>query len=135
MTDRKEIARFWYDCVQIGREEIFGDHDAKYRPLHMLDEANTMFAGYIGRQYANGIGVLLLGINPGGGTDAYTRTREDGQFYPSLTTFKEAADEEILEAFEHVNDAFEVVVTHWGIGGSWSQSSVRWVSDSTSRPS
>ena len=116
MTFRSEICELWHDCVQIEREGIFGPHEPKCRPLHLADDADTMFAGYVGRRYRIGAGILLLAINPGGGGDAYrSRTREDGQFYPLLRSFKHAAPEEAVETFERVNETFAAMVKRWNV--------------------
>ena len=116
MTFRREICELWQDSVQIEREVIFGPHDAKCRPLHLADDANTMFAGFVGRRYRSDAGILLLAINPGGGGDAYrSRTGEDEHFYPLLRAFKRATPEHALEAFERVNEAFAEIVRHWNV--------------------
>ena len=116
MTFRKEICKLWQDSVQIEREVIFGPHDAKCRPLHLADDANTMFAGFVGRRYRTGAGIVLLAINPGGGGDAYrSRTGEDEHFYPLLRAFKRATQEHALEAFERVNETFAEIVRCWNV--------------------
>ena len=116
MTFRREICKLWHNSVQIEREVIFGPHDAKYRPLHLADDANTMFAGFVGRRYRTGAGILLLAINPGGGGDAYrSRTGEDEHFYPLLRAFKRATPEHALEAFERVNETFAEIVRRWNV--------------------
>ncbi len=116
MTYRKEICDLWHGCVQIRREVLFGLHDEKCRPRYLIDDANTMFAGYVGRRYRTGAGILLLAINPGGGGDAYrSRTGEDEQFYPLLKAFKNAAAKEAPEAFERVNEAFAAMVQRWNV--------------------
>ena len=116
MTFRSEICKLWHDSVQIEREVIFGPHDAKYRPLHMADDANTMFAGFVGHRYRSGAGILLLAINPGGGGDAYrSRTEVDEQFYPLLKAFKRATPEHALGAFERVNETFAEIVRRWNV--------------------
>ena len=116
MTFRMKICKLWHACVQIERESIFGRLDAKYRPMHLADDANTMFAGYVGRRYKAGTGILLLAINPGGGGDAYrSRSREDEQFHPLLRSFKNAAPEEALVAFERVNQTFAEMVKRWNV--------------------
>ena len=75
-----------------------------------------MFAGYVGRQYRPGKGVVLLGINPGGGGDAYSqRTTEDRIFYPLLHAFKNAPPLDAMGAFERVNEYFARVLPSWNI--------------------
>ncbi len=116
MTLRRGICELWQDSVQIEREVIFGRDDARCRPLHLADDAKTMFAGFVGRSYSSGVGILLLAINPGGGGDAYrSRTEEDEQFYPLLRAFKRATPEHALEAFERVNETFAEIVRRWNV--------------------
>ena len=70
--DRKKIANFWRDCARISREYIFGTADQHRAPKHLLDDAATMFVGYVGPRYKPGVSPILLAVNPGGGGDAYT---------------------------------------------------------------
>ncbi len=75
-----------------------------------------MFAGFVGRRYRTGAGIVLLAINPGGGGDAYrSRTGEDEHFYPLLRAFKRATQEHALEAFERVNETFAEIVRCWNV--------------------
>ena len=116
-SDRGEIAERWRDCAHISRKEIFGFADEKCAPKHLLDDAATMFVGYVGASYQPGVGVVLLAINPGGGGDTYeSRTVEDQMFYPLLMNAKKAAGpSEVLESFERVNMAFIHVVKRWNL--------------------
>jgi hypothetical protein len=114
--NRREIAECWHDWVGISRKEIFGSVDERCTPKHLLHDAATMFAGYVGADYRPGVGLLLLAINPGGGGDAYeNRTAEDQMFIPLLTRFKQAGHRERLESFECVNAAFSNIVKGWKI--------------------
>ena len=90
MLDRSALARHFHSLTQITRDEIFGDADPSYAPINLPIDAATMFAGYVGSSYQPDAGLLLLGINPGGGGDAYTsRTQEDENFYPLLAALKQ----------------------------------------------
>ncbi len=75
-----------------------------------------MFAGYVGRNYIPGQGILFLAINPGGGGDAYDqRIPEDEIFYPLLIAFKEARGANVLPACEAINKAFVPIVKNWNL--------------------
>lgn len=74
--------------VAIARQEIFGAADEKCMPRNLPADSATIFAGYVGSQCSPGAGLLILGINPGGGGDAYAaRTEEDQVFHPLLAAF------------------------------------------------
>lgn len=114
--NRQELARTFHSFTAISREEIFGAHEATIRPINLLDDASTMFAGYVGAQYIPNSGIAILAINPGGGGDAYTaRIPEDEIFYPLLSAFKGAASADIPAAFERVNESFAGIVTGWNL--------------------
>lgn len=111
---RKSLAVHFQGLTGISRKDIFGDADTKLRPLNLPADNDTMFAGYVGSGYLHRSGLLLLGINPGGGGDADTRRiPEDEVFYPLLHAFKAANDDRVSGAFEAVNEAFVPIVKRW----------------------
>ena len=115
-SNRMEIARHWQDCARVSRRDVFGSFDEKYVPVHLPDDASTMFTGYVGLDYKPGAGIVLLGKNPGGGGNGYTsRTAEDQVFYPLLMRLKTAEHSEILESFEDMNMAFMRIVRGWNL--------------------
>lgn len=86
------------------------------RPVNLPEDAETMFAGYVGLNFTPGDGLVFLAINPGGGGDAYiTRTPEDELLYPLLGEFKRSTGDEVRERFEDVNAAFTRVLPHWNL--------------------
>ncbi len=110
---RRKVAPLVHRNAQVGRTAIFGPDEPRLRPVNLPSDADTMFAGYIGRRYQSG-GVVVVAINPGGGRDAYRkRTPADEVFYPLLEALKTAADEDVDRAFESVNDAFVPIVQQW----------------------
>lgn len=116
MEFRKAISQHLHQLVQVSRKDIFGDSDLKYTPINLPEDSATMFAGYIGANYQQGSGLLLLAINPGGGGDAYTkRIPEDEIFYPLLKEFKQAGDAEVFPAFENINNSFASIVQRWNL--------------------
>jgi hypothetical protein len=115
-SNRETLASHFHRIANISRAEIFGASDAELRPTNLPDDANTMFAGYVGINYRKGRGLLLLAINPGGGGDAYTqRTPEDGAFYPLLVQLKTSSPEKSCEAFDRINNAFVGIVQRWNL--------------------
>lgn len=110
---RRKIAKRFSDNVRISRATIFGAADP--RPISLVEDAETMFAGYVGPRYAQG-GVVLLAINPGGGGDAYQRrTAQDEKLYPLLRKFKSATDTEALKRFEEINGVFPNMLRRWNV--------------------
>jgi hypothetical protein len=111
--DRFAIAQQFHRNVQVSRAQIFGGNDPV--PLHLREDAETMFAGYVGPDYKPG-GVVLLAINPGGGGDAYSyRTPEDQRLYPLLRAFKSATPENAFPIFERINDELARVINSWNL--------------------
>lgn len=110
---RGEIAQLLSANAKVTRQEIFGLLDPK--PLHLADDAETMFAGYVSTRYRAG-NPLLLAINPGGGGDTYTvRTAEDRRFYPLLRQLRDADGAASLLPFEAINRAFAEVLPRWNV--------------------
>ena len=86
--NRSALAKIFNTNTQITRGTIFGSGAEKSMPLHLRENADTMFAGYVGKTYEPG-GIVLFGVNPGGGGDTYDRrSYEDPTFYPLLQAFK-----------------------------------------------
>jgi len=116
MEFREAISQHFHQLVQVSRKDIFGDSDLKYSPINLPEDSAIMFAGYIGVNYQQGSGLLLLAINPGGGGDAYTkRIPDDEIFYPLLMEFKQAGDAEVLPSFERINNSFASIVQRWNL--------------------
>jgi len=113
MPFRQDIVDRWYSNVQISRAEIFGDADDSSRPTDPTDNAETMFAGYVGKDYVPG-DCLLLAINPGGGGVAM-QSRADDEFYGLLKAFKQGDESERKRLFEAINTAFIEIVKSWTV--------------------
>ncbi len=63
---RAHLAQHFQMLTAIECAELFGVSDKKYQPRNLPEDAATMFAGYVGKDYAGGRGFLILAINPGG---------------------------------------------------------------------
>ncbi|AKI03198.1 uracil DNA glycosylase superfamily protein [Hoeflea sp. IMCC20628] len=113
---RCSLARHFHDLTQITRSEIFGDTDAQLRPINLTSDSAIMFSGYVGSGYEVNKGILLLGINPGGGGDAYEkRSLEDELFYPLLKDFRGSSEKSALDDFELINKEFATIVKGWNL--------------------
>lgn len=111
---RRSLAIHFHRLTRISRHDLFGEADSQLRPKNLPTDNETMFAGFVGSKYVCGKGLLLLGINPGGGGDSYAkRISEDEVFYPRLHAFKSANDDSILEHFENINESFVRIVKGW----------------------
>ena len=112
--NRTKAAQHFYSLTQIEREDLhLGDE--KYLPLCLQDDARVMTTGYVGENYEPGKGILLLGINPGGGGTKFAaagRSAEDELFYPHLYEFKATGS---LGSFERINNAYARVLPYWNL--------------------
>ena len=113
---RHVIANLWHGLAQhIDRAAFFGVGDmATWRPLHLGADSETMSVGYLGSRYRPDTDPLLLGINPGGGGDAYTtRSLQDEHLYPQLMTFRGAQTAEASAAFEELQGVYPSAIRSW----------------------
>ena len=72
-----ELYEATLNAVRLSRSDIFGLSDTQL-PISEPKDSEFPQIGFVGRGYHRG-GTVLLGINPGGGGDAYTRTSEDAR--------------------------------------------------------
>tara|TARA_Y100000590_G_scaffold364361_1_gene422721 strand:+ start:109 stop:822 length:714 start_codon:yes stop_codon:yes gene_type:complete len=88
-TFHSKIATLSHQLVQLERDKFFGSDDHyKWMPLFQKDNASVMCPPYVGKSYKKG-GLLLMPINPGGGT-ATSEDKNDGDdlVYPLIHEFK-----------------------------------------------
>jgi hypothetical protein len=115
-VNRTVFAHHFHSLTAITREEIFGSAESAVQPINLPADSATMFAGYVGKNYEHGRGLMLLAINPGGGGDAYVkRIAEDEVFYPLLQSFKAAQVDDLVAAFERINQSFASIVQAWNL--------------------
>jgi hypothetical protein len=110
---RNIAAHHFHSLAQIEREDLhLGDE--KYLPLYLQDDARVMTIGYVGKNYERGKGIMLLGINPGGGGVKFAsgRSAEDKLFYPNLYEFKATGS---LESLAQINKAYTQVLPLWNL--------------------
>ena len=111
---REQIAIQFYKNSQISRNEIFGNADYKYMPANYQEDASTMFAGFAGKNYKKN-GVVLFGVNPGGGGDGYKKHPRDDELYSQLKIFKNCNKKSSLIEFEKINVIFLPILKEWNL--------------------
>ena len=83
-------------------------------PIQNVDNAATMFAGYVGPAYDVG-GLAFFGVNPGGGKDNSVPHSDDERFYTLLRGFRAASPATLSTCFEAINAAFPPIVESWNL--------------------
>lgn len=81
-----EIVTAFHKTAAMRRGSIFNSDELM--PISAQQDANTAAPGWVGPAWASG--TLLVGINPGGGGDAYQRNRTDDLLYSVLREFRDA---------------------------------------------
>jgi len=111
-----QVARRGYDTalsvLKKGRAAFFGGGDVdlpKNRPLKLKDDLTPSF-GYVGERYSPKTGVLILGINPGNGSDV--RSEADEQLYPALISFTENPSQ---KHFAEAQQAYKAACVTWPV--------------------
>ncbi|MCG5517219.1 MULTISPECIES: hypothetical protein [unclassified Ectothiorhodospira] len=97
------ITRVFHDVAKLKRDDIFADQ--ALTPITALDDARTPAPGWVGPSYHPG-GIVFIGVNPGGGGDAYRRNPTDNLLYEKLRAFRDASPSSVSSAFEEVNKAW-----------------------------
>jgi hypothetical protein len=77
----------FHNVAQLRREHVFPDD--RLLPITHQEDARTAATGWIGRDYQPG-GIVLLGVNPGGGGDGYRGNPTDAELYRQLREFRDA---------------------------------------------
>ena len=111
---RRQIANQFYQNSQISRKDIFGPNDHKYMPINYQEDASSMFAGYVGSNYKHN-GVVLFGVNPGGGEDNYKKHPCDNKLYTLLKIFNNSNDSSSYNNFEKINNIFLPILKEWNL--------------------
>jgi hypothetical protein len=62
MITRTDIAVHFHNVSQFTREQLRLEEE--HMPLYNQQDAETMFAAYVGKGYIPGEGTLIIGINP-----------------------------------------------------------------------
>lgn len=98
---REEAAKLWHWVANICRNPDFSD-------LAAQSTATLLHPGFLGPEYPiDGTGTLVIGMNPGGGTD--TPNMEERE---SLTDMR---DKGSLDAFDKLNEIAAQLFSSWPI--------------------
>ena len=89
------IVDAFHATSRLTRSDIFVGDAAT--PITAIEDANTPAPGWVGDAWQNG--TVLIGINPGGGGDAYRRNPTDDQLYGLLRAFRNAEGVERQHVF------------------------------------
>jgi len=93
----------FHKVAQLRRENLF--RDDRLMPITHREDANTAAPGWVGHDYQPG-SIVLLGINPGGGGDAYRGNPTDRALYGRLRAFRDASPQDLEAAFTRLNESW-----------------------------
>ncbi len=111
--NRKRLALLWRAQMKIERRDIFGDRDRSLMPVKERRNAKVMSPGFVGPHYCVN-GVVLLGGNPGGGTDTFVRRPHDRLTYPAYRRLQSAkTDVQVEDAFAGLTRAYIEAIPKW----------------------
>lgn len=112
----EQTAKLWHEIAHIPQDEFFVGNDHK-KPTNIIEDAQTIAPGLVGKNYKKG-GIVLMSVNPGGGTDAYTaRTPQDKELYTNLRKFRDAkTTEDIIERYNELQSCWLRVQKQFNIG-------------------
>lgn len=96
----------FHNVAQLRREHVFPDD--RLLPITHQEDARTAATGWVGRDYQPG-GIVLLGVNPGGGGDGYRGNPTDAELYRRLRAFRDAPPESRETAFAEVCSAWVAI--------------------------
>jgi len=89
--------------ANLRREDLFPNDQLV--PITHLEDARTSATGWVGHDYEPG-GIVLLGINPGGGGDTYRGNPTDAALYGRLRAFRGASPKDREAAFRALTETW-----------------------------
>lgn len=108
MTD--DITKAFHSTARLQRSSIFTSCDLD--PITAPENANTAAPGWVGSAWRSG-GTLLVGINPGGGGDAYKGNPTDYRLYNLIRAFRDSPPVDLADALRAMSDAWMAIqATH-----------------------
>ncbi len=106
-----ELYEIMLSALRIDRSEVFFPADSQF-PVSEPHDAMLPQIGFIGEDYRKG-GDILLGINPGGGGDAYCRTAEDYLLLPIIAALR--TEEASLEVAKTAFSQYAANMRTWNL--------------------
>lgn len=119
MTTRQAIADLWRQSAQTTRTDIFGAADS-LRPVYAVQSAldqqiDVAAVGMVGQRYAAG-GVVLLSVNPAGGSAHSTTNAASDEMYEAFRGMRSASSGVEATAFlDRVERAVTASMPYWRI--------------------
>lgn len=108
------IAARLHRNTRVSRADIFGPSDLQYMPIRYVEDAALMYPGYVGPKYCKE-GIVVFGVNPGGGGDAYQRHPDDDELYCAIRSFVQAKPPYLEKELSRLNRIFERIVQSWNL--------------------
>jgi len=108
------VRRLFHQCMLVERSEIFGQPDPI--PINAFKRnATVMWPGVVGPAYRQG-GLMMMGVNPGGGKDTYNQARHgENELYPLLHQLEGCRQEDVGPLFEKYSHVSLRVQREWNI--------------------
>jgi hypothetical protein len=110
-------AQVYRDAIKLTRSELFGLFPDRQMPNHLPEDALVPFLGFAGPNYRRG-GILLLAINPGGGTNSYCRRPpQDAELIPHILAFRDSPPSEVERCFDTMSSNYLKQAKTWNLWG------------------
>ena len=109
--DIDKAAKLWQAILQTDTGELFGEKYARHllnRPRGFDQIAQP---GYIGAEYSGRL--VFVSMNPGNGVDGLSK--DDREQYPALQRLRDAGPDELVPAFQQLNNILAEITPHWKI--------------------
>ena len=108
------IAEAFSAAAKVARSDVFGADNDRWLPKNFQDNARLPFLGYVGASFRTG-GVVLMAINPGGGSDKYKKTVEDERLCPALQRLQDSSPQMAAVAAGEVFQNYIEVLPTWNL--------------------
>ena len=113
-TEAFSFSEAFSTAAKVTRSEVFGTDNDRWLPINNQDDAKLPFLGYVGANFRPG-GIILMAINPGGGTDKYIRTKEDERLCPKLKRLKSSTSKTAEIAVSRLFQSYIEIVPTWNL--------------------
>lgn len=103
--------------IEVSRTDLFGAFPDRQLPRYLQNDALVPLLGFAGQNYRAG-GVLLLAVNPGGGTESYrNRTPQDDELIPYISAFRASRPSETEDRFSDMSSNYMKQAKTWNLWG------------------
>jgi hypothetical protein len=110
-------AQIYRSVIDVTRLDLCGSLPDRQMPVHLSEDAQVPFLGFAGPNYRPG-GVLLLAINPGGGTEKYIkRPPQDAELIPYILAFMASEPPVVESSFTAMSSSYMKQAKTWNLWG------------------